>query len=198
MDPLRFERGDFMAEGDSTTYIPLLDFGLRGGGDPSFDTILGPIFNDGDTPSVEGAPMGLDSLGKPTNQNVNPFLSAYQEDFAARAQWCARKPEECSHPARIENVTADCTASAGEGVELKAQVIDPDGAGFDATWTVSPHSSSYRGVEDLASWCARTVQGTFAVPADARPGDRFVLTLSARTRGKRPCTRYAQVAVTVQ
>lgn len=198
MDPLQFERGDFMAEGDSMTYIPLLDFGLRGAGDPSFDTILGPIFNDGDTPSVEGAPMGLDSLGKPTNQNVNPFLSAYQEDFAARAQWCARKPEECSHPARIENATADCTASAGEGVKLKAQVIDPNGAGFDATWTVSPHSSSYRGVEDLASWCARTVQGTFTVPADAQTGDRFVLTLSVKTRGKRPCTRYAQVAVTVR
>lgn len=42
------------------------------------------------------------------------------------------------------------------------------------------------------------VQGAFTVPADARLGDRFVLTLSARTRGRRPCTRYAQVAVTVR
>lgn len=198
MEPLHFERGDFMAEGDSMTYIPLLDFGLRGAGDPSFDTVLGPMFRDGDIPRVGGAAMGFDSLGKPANHNVNPFLRAYQEDFAARAQWCAHKPEECSHPVRIENATADCTAGTGEGVELKAQVIDPDGAGFDATWTVSPHSSSYRGVEDLASWCARTVQGTFTVPADAQTGDRFVLTLSTRTRGKRPCTRYSQVAVTVR
>lgn len=198
MEPLRFEHGDFMAEGDSMTYIPLLDFGLRGADDPSFDTVLGPMFRDGEAPSVKGQSTSLGSLGEPAKRNVNPFLRAYQEDFAARAQWCAHKPEECSHPARIENATADCEASAGERIELKAQVIDPDGAGFDATWTVSPHSSSYRGIEDLASWCARTVQGTFTVPANAQTGDRFVLTLSVKTCEKRPCTRYAQVAVTVR
>ena len=32
---------------------------------------------------------------------------------------------------------------------------------------------------------------------DARPGDRFVLTLTVQTHAERPCTRYAQVALTV-
>lgn len=198
MEPLHFERGDFMAEGDSMTYIPLLDFGLRGADDPSFDTVLGPMFHDGEASSVKGQPAGLGSLGEPAEQNVNPFLRAYQEDFAARAQWCASEPGECSHPARIEDVTEDRAASAGECIGLRARVVDPDGVGFDAEWTVSPHSGSYRGIEDLAGWRARMVQGAFTVPADAQPGDRFVLTLSARTRGKRPCTRYAQIAVTVR
>lgn len=198
MEPLHFERGDFMAEGDSMTYIPLLDFGLRGADDPSFDTLLGPLFRDGEVPSAGGQPTGIVSLGEPAKQNINPFLRAYQEDFAARAQWCASGPEECSHPVHIENVTADCAARAGACVELKAQVIDPDGAGFDAEWTVSTHSGSYRGTEDLASWRVRRVQGTFIVPADAQAGDRFVLTLSARTCGRLPCTRYAQVSVMVR
>lgn len=42
-----------------------------------------------------------------------------------------------------------------------------------------------------------TVDTAFIVPADAHPGDRFVLTLTVQTRAERPCTRYAQVAITV-
>ena len=44
---MQFERGDFMAEGDSMTYIPLLPFGLRGIDDRDFDTLLGRMFLDG-------------------------------------------------------------------------------------------------------------------------------------------------------
>lgn len=41
------------------------------------------------------------------------------------------------------------------------------------------------------------MDAAFIVPADAQPGDRFVLTLIVQTRAERPCTRYAQIAVTV-
>lgn len=197
MEPLQFNPGDFMAEGDSMTYIPLLPFGLRGADDPSFDTLLGSMFRDGEAPAIDVAPMSFDSLGTPATRNVNPFLRAYQEDFAARAQWCAHGPEMCSHPVRIENVTTDRTAVAGESIELTAQATDPDGAGFDARWTISPHSGGYNGAGDLTEWQASGLNVTFTVPDDAQTGDRFVLTLSVITRGTRPCTRYAEVALTV-
>lgn len=197
MEPLQFNPGDFMAEGDSMTYIPLLPFGLRGADNPSFDTLLGPMFRDGEAPAVDVAPMSFDSLGTPATRNVNPFLRAYQEDFAVRAQWCSHGPAMCSHPVRIENVTTDRTAVAGESIELTAQATDPDGAGFDARWTISPHSGGYNGAGDLTEWQASGLNVTFTVPDDAQTGDRFVLTLSVRTRGARPCTRYAQVALTV-
>ena len=156
------------------------------------------MFRDGKAPAVDVVPMSFGSLGTPATRNVNPFLRAYQEDFAARAQWCAHRPETCSHPARIEGVTADRAAIAGERIELTAQVLDPDGAGFDASWIVSPHSGSYNGTVDLAEWQASELDAIFTVPNDAQTGDRFVLTLSVRTSANRPCTRYAQVAVAVR
>lgn len=197
MEPLHFNPGDFMAEGDSMTYIPLLDFGLRGMDDPSFDTVLGPLFRDGDTPIAGATAMGFGSPGTPATRNINPFLRSYQEDFASRAQWCAHGPETCSHPVHIENVSADRAAIIGERIELTARTTDPNGAGFDASWTVSPHSGSYHGTTDLATWQADGLTVTFTVPDDAQTGDRFVLTLSIRTHTDRPCTRYAQTAVTV-
>ena len=164
MPAMQFERGDFMAEGDSMTYIPLLPFGLRGIDNRGFDTLLGRMFLDGH-PDAD-APAGF---------------AAYQEDFAARAQWCAHVPAVCSHPAHVVEVTADRNAAAGERVDLTATIVDPDDRGFDAHWDVAVDPSSYAGVQDLSMWQKCTVDTAFIV----------------QTRAERPCTRYAQVALTV-
>ncbi len=192
---MQFERGDFMAEGDSMTYIPLLPFGLRGIADPDFDTLLGRMFHDG-RPNA-GAPTDVAAISTPADDNPNPYLRAYQEDFAARAQWCAHDPATCSHPAHVVEVAADRSAIAGERVALAAAIVDPDDKGFDAHWDVAVDPSSYAGAQDLSLWQECTVDTTFVVPTDARPGDRFVLTLTVQTRAERPCSRYAQVAITV-
>ncbi len=192
---MQFERGDFMAEGDSMTYIPLLPFGLRGIDDPDFDTLLGRMFHDG-RPDAD-ALTDFAALGTPADGNPNPYLRAYQEDFAARTQWCAHDPAACSHPAHVVEAAADRSAVAGESVALAATIVDPDDKGFDVHWDVAVDPSSYAGAQDLSLWQECTVDTTFVVPADARPGDRFVLTLTVQTRAERPCSRYAQVAITV-
>ena len=143
------------------------------------------------------APTGFTALGTPSDDNLNPYLRAYQEDFAARAQWCAHDPAICSHPAHVVEVTADRSAAAGERIDLAATIVDPDGRGFDAHWNVAVDPSSYAGVQDLSMWQECTVDTAFIVPADARPDDRFVLALTVQTHAERPCTRYAQVALTV-
>ena len=57
--------------------------------------------------------------------------------------------------------------------------------------------SGYAGAQDLSLWQECAVSTAFIVPADAQPGNRFVLTLTVQTRAERPCSRYAQIAVTV-
>lgn len=192
---MQFDRGDFMAEGDSMTHIPLLPFGLRGADDRGFDTLLGRMFIDGYPDG--GAPIGFSALGKVIEGNPNPYLRAYQEDFAARAPWCAHGPKTCSHPARVTDVTDDRTAAPGEAVKLTATVDDPDGRGFDARWDVALAPTIYSGTQDLGTWSGHGLDATFTVPVDTHPGDRFVLTLTIRTRAERPTTRYAQLALTV-
>ena len=177
------------------TYIPLLPFGLRGIDDRGFDTLLGRMFLDGHPNAA--APAAFAAVGTPAGNNPNPYLRAYQEDFAARAQWCTHDPAICSHPAYVVEVTADRSVTAGERVTLAATIVDPDDKGFDAHWDVAVDPSSYAGAQDLSLWQECTVSTAFIVPADAQPGDRFVLTLTVQTRAERPCSRYAQVAVTV-
>lgn len=68
---MQFERGDFMAEGDSMTYIPLLPFGLRGIDNRDFDTLLGRMFLDGHSDS--DAPAGFAAIGTPVDGNPQPL-----------------------------------------------------------------------------------------------------------------------------
>ncbi len=171
MPAMQFERGDFMAEGDSMTYIPLLPFGLRGIDNRDFDTLLGRMFLDGHPDS--DAPAGFAAIGTPVDGNPNPYLRAYQEDFAARAQWCAHEPAACSHPTHVAEVTSDISAAAGERVALAETIVDPDGRGFDAHWDVAIGPSSYAGAQDLSLWQECATDATFTVPADAQSGDRF-------------------------
>ena len=188
---LVFDAGDFLAEGDSMTYIPLLPFGLRGATEQGFSTVLGPLFRDGD-PAPEGAPSftSMGDIFKPKTSNPNPFLRAYQEDFAARAQWCAHEPAACNHPPVITEVTPDRVAAAGEAVALSARVTDPDGDALSCVWRLYA-------ADGTAAWEAEGPNAEFVVPADAAPGERLVLTLTARDQAARPMTSYAQVAVTV-
>lgn len=192
---LQFDRGDFMAEGDSMTYIPLLPVGLRGADDRGFDTLLGRMFPDG-RPDVD-APAGFAAIGTPVEGNPNPYLRAYQEDFAARAQWCNHGPATCSHPARVTAVTADRAAEPGERIPLEAAVADPDGHGFDVSWDIALGPTAYAGAQNLALWQESGLATAFTVPADARPGERIVITLSIRTHAERPTTRYAQLALAI-
>ncbi len=156
MPAMQFERGDFMAEGDSMTYIPLLPFGLRGIDDPDFDTLLGRMFHDG-RPDAD-APTVFAAISTPADDNPNPYLRAYQEDFAARAQWCAHDPAACSHPAHVVEAVADRSAVAGERVALAATIVDPDDKGFDAHWDVAVDPSSYAGAQDCR--CGKNARRT--------------------------------------
>ncbi len=192
VEPLVFDAGDFMAEGDSMTYIPLIPFGLRGTSEEGFDTVLGHLFRDGDL-APEGAPSftSMGDIFKPKTTNPNPFLRAYQEDFAGRAQWCASEAAACNHAPVITNVSADVCAAPGETVAVSAKASDPDGDELCARWNLFASDGT-------SAWEERGLGASFTVPTGAAAGDRFVLTLTVKDVAERPMTRYAQVGITVR
>lgn len=208
MEPMTFNRNDFMAEGDSMTFIPLLQMGLRGVGpdgteEPGFETILGRLWEDGgQAPTkpydwmagqVPGLSQGLLGAG-----GANPVERAFQEEYAARAQWCAHDWDECNHAPVISDVAPDVEAAPGQVIDLFASATDPDGDALLACWYYDHLASTYAGQADNPRAFEPTHLVTRAVvPRDAKPGDRLVWTLEVQDVADRPITRYAQVAVTV-
>ncbi len=131
--------------------------------------------------------------------SAHRWLKAYQNDFAARADWCVKAYDECNHQPVVDVETADFEAQAGTTVELKGKAYDPDGDQITSNWFVYGEASEYDG-ESAATmdvWEHDALETSFTIPADAKKGDVFNLVLEVTDDGEPALTRYAQVIVTV-
>lgn len=181
--PRVYEPFTFLGEGDSNCYIPLLDFGLHGLADKTSPTILGHISHGNSAYDHD-----LDHAY---------FIKAYQEDFAARAQWCTENGNSV-HPLEIEISEKEITASPGKRVTVSASVTDRDGRGYEVSWLCLPDYSNYQGTERILPEPAEETSVSFNVPGDSRPGDSFLLIIQACHIHQTPITSFGEVRVNIE
>lgn len=190
--PIKMDPYDFVGEGDSNTYMPLFQFGLRGMEEYRYPTLLGRLFADESKKPQFGNPM--------TGEGIlfNPFIRAYQEDFAARAEWCYKDYKNANHAPVVSLNEMDIKAKPGEVVVLNASVSDPDGDEYSVIWEHFNNFSNYSGKEDIRVWEPWKECTCFTVPSDAKTGDYIVLILRAQDKANKPMTSYGQVVVHVE
>lgn len=205
---MTFDQYDFMAEGDSGTFLPLINVGLRGLEDSHGGTYGGPVHyitNDTSTGSFADSIKNGEEVTGPYNYvngksdgSLNRFLLAYQEEWAARADWCVNDYASCNHAPVVALEQKDYTAAPGESVQLDADVSDPDGNTWTTLWSWYSEGSSYSGIaNDIRVWDPTSDHTSFTVPADAQEGDVLVLTVAVRDNADAPMTRYDQAIITV-
>lgn len=188
-----FNPYDFLGEGDSRTYVFLFNVGLRGLENGNYGTLLGRVFENGKRPE-KGYNFFTGEEGNP-----NRFLRAYQEEWAARAEWCIKPYAECNHPPVVSVENKDISAVPGEVVTLAANANDPDGDSLKSYWYVYREASQYAGAaNDLRVWEPMRFTTRFTVPKDAKPGDYFNLIIEVQDDAEKPMTRYGQIIITVQ
>ena len=204
-----YNQYDFLGEGDSTGYITLLPFGLRGLHESLGSTMSGKVSytTEGDTRSFmeimasaseAPAPVDYNPFTGQANNNSGRYLKAYQEEFAARADWCVSAYDDCNHAPEVAVKEMNLEAAPGTFVALDAVVSDPDGDDTIAYWWVDEQNAIYSGSsKSLQVWNPVAESTSFTVPADALPGDQFCLTLQVTDKADAPMTRYVQVFVTV-
>lgn len=132
-----YQRYDFISEGDSPSFLYLIDTGLRSIEDPSYGGWGGRFDNDNAI------------LHKNTVLDYNPYSKQYeahytlsrwftdiQNDFAARVDWTITPNFEDGNHAPSVSVTQgiDITASPNETVTLTAVGTDPDNDNLTYKW----------------------------------------------------------------
>ncbi|MUH35878.1 DUF1593 domain-containing protein [Zobellia amurskyensis] len=121
----------------------------------------------------------------------------FQNDFAARMDWCFMPFEEANHPP-VPALThpEHITVKSGEGFTLDAfDTIDPDGDNFSFLWFNYPEAGTYKelikvnGTENahLASFTAPKVT--------KKETAHFIVKVT--DKGKHPLSRYKRVIVTI-
>ena len=195
------EQGSFISEGDTSTFLTLVDNGLRSHEHPSYGGWGGRLAQDPDDPS-EWSSEGVTDRdlqgGTPDDFSAQRWFGAAQRDFAARMHWSVTPTFEDAnhHPIVAVGGRLDRAARRGETVALNGRASDPDGDGLTYRWWQYREAGTYPGGVRLAD--ADPARARFVVPGDASPGQTIHLILEVTDDGSPALTSYQRVIVTVR
>lgn len=180
------EKGSWISEGDSSTFMNLLDNGLRAYEHAAYGGWGGRSAPDKDTAGAS-----------PRDYATARWFEFAQRDFAARLKWTATPTFAGANHAPRVSVTSGLamTAAPGATVRLAATASDPDRNTLTTKWWQYADAGTYPGTIALSAPAALTT--TFQVPSDAKSGQTIHLLLEVTDNGALPLTSFQRVIVTV-
>lgn len=196
-----FEKFDMVSEGDTPSFLPLINSGLRFLDDPTLGSWGGRFAANPATPTQFTAQGDIN----PVTGTAQAAYSIYrwvpdaQDDFAARADWGVSGFDDANHAPTIALSAEDIAAKPGETVKVTAQVRDLDGDTVARSWWVYKEASTVGAAPEIRTAGQGTAQNAFiTVPADAQPGQRLVVMLTATDDGEHTLAKQGQVVITVK
>jgi hypothetical protein len=212
-------KGEFLGEGDTFTYLNLIDNGLRGYEDETPGGWSGHGLIDGvprasarraGQATPPAVPQGAGGSGqrpatgrrgggaaaRPPSPVPN-FTPAVQNGLAARLRWSVTPTHaDANHEPRVSlRGSSRISARAGEAVRLQGDVSDPDRNRVGVKWWQWKEVDTYPGEVSLSD--PTSLVTSVRVPADAKPGQTVHLILEATDHGTPPLTRYQRIVLTV-
>lgn len=185
------KKGKYRSEGDSPTFLHLINTGLRSHEDPAwggwggrFKPYEGMLWRSVDQEGVRP-------------HSILRWIIDIQNDWAARADWCVKEFKEANHPPCVVlDHDSDLTAKPGQHLNLSAKATrDPDGDALDFQWWHYAAAGTYSNVQVIEK--PTSTECSVAMPEDARPGDTLHFVCTVTDDGAPPLTRYARVVITV-
>jgi len=194
------EKGSFISEGDTPTFLNLLDNGLRAYADEFYGGWAGRGSPDKGLATGFGYGRGQQQRPiPPRTAAINAkFFAAAQQDFVARMKWSVTPNfRDANHEPQVKiKGPLEVSARADTPVHLRAEVSDPDGNAVTVKWWQYNDAGTYPG--DIAIADPKSLATTFRVPADAQPGQTVHVILEATDNGTPALTSYQRVIVMVK
>ena len=121
----------------------------------------------------------------------------FQNDFAARMEWCVKPFAGANHPpVALLAGAEEVTVHSGQGFGLDASPsTDPDGDSLSFLWFVYPEAGSRPDLLRLDS--AENLSGVWLVAAKVDKEERAQVIVAVTDKGAPPLTRYRRIFVRI-
>lgn len=186
--------GRFRSEGDSPAFMHLIEVGLGSTVHPTYGG-WGGRFMRADN-RWRSAPDDRDRY-----RSILRWATAFQNDWAARADWCVKPHAQCNHnPVAVCNQdrtrkVLEIPANPRRKIKLSASgSFDPDRNRLSYRWWVYKDAGSYWAVAPIQG--ADNVDATITVPQQAS-GRTIHVILEVTDDGKPPLTAYRRIILRV-
>ena len=219
-----FENGDFRSEGDSPAFMHQINTGLRNLESPDWggwagryilvreNTWLDPVPEKG-YEYPEGRWYGSNAWGRQSSKKgrtvynsedhksyfkpIWRWSDAFQNDFAARADWCVKPYDKANHPPVVKlNNDLDISVNPGSKIQLSAKgTYDPDKNQLTYKWWFYKEPSSFKGDVEIDN--ANTQNASFVVPKYLNEAEKIHIICEVKDDGVPQLTRYQRVIVNV-
>jgi len=122
----------------------------------------------------------------------------FQNDFAARMDWCIKKYEEANHPpVPILTHPEEITVKSGQGFALDASAsYDPDGDNLSFLWFHYPEAGTYKKLININS--AENISSVWVIAPVVDKKETVHFILKVTDKGNPPLTRYKRIIVNIQ
>ncbi len=122
----------------------------------------------------------------------------FQNEFAARMDWCTKSFEEANHPpVIILSNPEQITVKSGQGFGLDAfDTTDPDGDSYSFLWFNYPEAGTYKKLIQVEG--AENIHGAYvnAPKVDKEETVHFILKVT--DKGEPPLSSYKRIVVTIK
>jgi hypothetical protein len=193
---------DFLSEGDSPSWLYLVDFGLGSIDNPSFGGLGGRFKKSDSNPGLwkDGGNVADSDPFTGRVESSYPqarWIKILQNDFAARAEWCVNDYSRSNHAPVVKiNGKSRISAKPDETVKLRGAASDPDGNKVKFSWWQYREAGTCN--KEIRINGASNEAASFIVPRDAKKGETIHILLEVSDYGSPELTRFRRVVVTVE
>ena len=157
--------------------------------------------NDSYTPYIHkeyGRSVGLDTATF-TDYKVTlwRWRDDFQNDFAARMDWCTKSYEKANHPpVPVLGNPEEIAVKSGKVFSLDASnSFDPDGDNLSYLWFNYPEAGSYKKLIKVDG--AENAHGAFVVAPEVEKKETVHFILKVTDKGKPQLSRYKRILVNI-
>ena len=198
------EKGSFLGEGDTGTFLNLVDNGLHGYREESYGGWGGYANNAPPRSFTEGFAALERVASNPTAARqrprapTHPFLAAAQRELAARFVWATTpRFEDANHEPHLRaRASRLVSARPGDAVSLRVRPSDRDGDAVEVHWWRWDEADTYTGAIALDRASGSSTR--FEIPTDAAAAQTIHVIAEATDDGAPALTRYEHFVVTIR